>query len=171
MNYKEISKGIISAVTLLAMSILLVYFLWQIRFVVGYIFIAFAISLMGRPIMTFLAEKNHLSTTLSAFITIFLMFMAFTAFFAVTIPLAIEQAENLSLLDTHQLQNSIADQIKIIDESLKNKHIHIFDDNYAKLLTPNSSFKIHKETLQSGFAFLGKLGVSVFAIVFISFFF
>ncbi|PQL94698.1 AI-2E family transporter [Apibacter adventoris] len=171
MNYKELSKGIISAVTVIALTVLLVFLLWKIRFILGYLFIAFALSLMGRPIMNFLNGKIRISKTISAFITILLMFSIFFAFLSLIIPLAIEQAGNLSLLDTNKLQASITEQIKIIDESLKNKHIYLFDGNYAKLLTPKYKFKIHQDTIQIGFSILSKIGISIFSIVFITFFF
>lgn len=171
MNYKEISKGILSAVTVIVLTILLIFLLWKIRFILGYLFIAFALSLMGRPIMNFLNGKIQISKTISAFITILVMFGVLFAFLSLFIPLAIEQAGNLSLLDTNKLQASVTEQIKIIDEALKSKHIYLFDDNYAKLLTPKYSFKIHQDTLQSGFSIVAEIGISIFSIVFITFFF
>ncbi len=171
MNYKEISKGIISAITIIALIILLFFLLWKIRFVMGYIFVAFALSLMGRPIMNFLNEKIRISKTISAIITLFIILGSLAAFLTVTIPMAIEQAGNLSLLDTNKLQLTITEQIKVIDEALKSRHIHIFDDNYAQLLTPHYQFKIHQDTLQSGFSVLSEIGISVFSISFITFFF
>ncbi|MGM5629541.1 AI-2E family transporter [Apibacter raozihei] len=171
MNYKEISKGIISAVSIIAFTILMFFLLWKVRFVLGYIFIAFALSLMGRPIMSFLNERLKITKTISAFITLFFMIGGFTALLSLVTPLAIEQAGNLSLLDTNKLQASVTEQIKFIDESLKSRHIFIFDDNYAQLLTPKFNFKIHQDTLQSGFSILTEIGISIFSITFITFFF
>ncbi|MDR1877246.1 MAG: AI-2E family transporter [Flavobacteriaceae bacterium] len=171
MNYKELSKGIISAVSVITLTGLLIFLFWKIRFVLGYIFIAFALSLMGRPIMSFLNEKIRISKTISAFITLFIMVSILTSFFSLLIPLAIEQAGNLSLLDTNKLESSITEQIKLIDEALKSKHIHIFEDNYAQLLTPKFNFKIHQNILQSSFSILAEVGISIFSITFITFFF
>ncbi|TWP22519.1 AI-2E family transporter [Apibacter muscae] len=171
MNYKEISKGILSAFTVIVISTLLVFLLWKVRYIVGYIFISFAFSLMGRPLMNFFNEKLHISKTISAFTTMFVMLGILTIFFSLFIPLAINQAGNLSLLDTNQLQDTITKQIKLIDEALKSKHIYLFDGNYRQLFMPQYAFKIHKETLQSGFSFIAEIGVSIFSIIFITFFF
>ncbi|MDR2121613.1 MAG: AI-2E family transporter [Flavobacteriaceae bacterium] len=171
MNYKEISKGIISAVSIIALAALFIFLLWKIRFILGYIFIAFALSLMGRPIMNFLNEKIRISKTISAFITLSIMLGILIAFFSLIIPLAVEQAGNLSLLDTNQLQNSISEQIKLIDEALKSKHIYIFEDNYTRLFTPKYNFKIHPGILHNGFSVAAEFVISVFSILFITFFF
>ncbi|MXO33644.1 AI-2E family transporter [Apibacter sp. B3889] len=171
MNYKDISKGIISAVSVIALTVLLFFLLWKIRFVLGYIFVAFAFSLMGRPLMNFLSEKVRISNTISACITLLIMVGTLLTFLSFVIPLAIEQAGNLSLLDTDKLQNSITEQVKLIDEALRSKHIYLFEDNYAQLFTSKFNFKIHMDTLQSGFSLLAELGISIFSVTFITFFF
>jgi predicted PurR-regulated permease PerM len=126
---------------------------------------------MGRPIMNFLNEKIRISKTISAFITLFIMLVFLTTFFSLLIPLAIEQAGNLSLLDTNKFQSSVTEQVKLIDEALKSRHIYLFEDNYAQLLTPKYNFKIHQDTLQSGFSLLAEFGITIFSITFITFFF
>ena len=92
-------------------------------------------------------------------------------FLSFVIPLALEQAGNLSLLDINKLQNSITEQVKLIDEALKNRHIYLFEDNYAQLFASKYNFKIHMDTLQSGFSLLAELGISIFSVTFITFFF
>ncbi|MDR3273084.1 MAG: AI-2E family transporter [Flavobacteriaceae bacterium] len=169
-TYKEISKGILSAVAVIAVTVLLVYLLWQVRFVIGYIFVSFAFSLMGHPMMVFL-KKLRISNAISALMTITLIFGIFFILISLFIPLAMQQAENLSLLDTHKLQETVTEQIKTIDEALRSKNIFLFDDNYVKLLTPRFEYKIHQNTLQDSFSVLMEIAVSLFSIVFITFFF
>ena len=170
-THKEISKGILSSVAVIAVTVLLIYLLWQVRFIIAYIFISFALSLMGRPMMTFLNERFRISNTISALLTMTLIFCLFTVLISLFIPLVTQQAENLSLLDTGKLQETVTKQIKVIDEALRSKNIFLFDDNYTKLLTPRFEYKIQQNMLQDSFSILMKIGVSLFSIVFITFFF
>lgn len=169
--YKEISKGILSAVTIIALIVTVIFFMWEVRAVVAYIFIAFALSLMGRPLMTFINEKIHLSRTLSAMGTMTIIFCLFSLFIYLFIPLIARQANNLSLLDTSTLQKTIVGQIKTADEALKARNIYLFNGNYNNLINTKIEYNLKPETLQGSVSLFFGLGISVFSILFITFFF
>ena len=57
MNHNIISKGILKGFFLVLLFLCLIYFVFTIRLVIGYICVSAVISLILRPIVSFLIQK------------------------------------------------------------------------------------------------------------------
>lgn len=171
MNSKTLANGIIRAVAILTGTLILLYFLYKIQAVIGYIALAAIISLVGRPVVLFLERKLKFSNTLAVIATMVVLLGFFVGLIGLFIPLMIEQGQNLSLLDIEKLQYNI--------ESLYVEILTYFDvsqnDVERSLKNSNLLSKIDFALIPSFLnAFLGGLGsfsIGLFSVLFISFFF
>jgi len=171
MNSNTISNGILKAVGIILAVALLLYFLYQVQSVIGYIAIAAVISLIGRPIVLFLEGKLKFSNTIAVVITMVLLFGLFVGLIGLFIPLVMKQGQNLSLLNIEELQINIENlYIEIInyfdlhkidvEESIKNS------DLMSKI-----DYSLIPNFLNSVISGLGSFSIGLFSVLFISFFF
>lgn len=171
MNSNAISNGILRAVAILVGIAILLWFLYQIQSVITYITIAGVVSLLGRPIKHFFTIKLKFGDTLAVVATMFLFILIIAGIIGMFIPLAIEQGQNLSLLDIEKLQLNI--------ENLYTEFI-----NHFNLRTADVEEKIQDSKIMSklNFGFIpdilnaivtgfGSFSVGLFSVLFISFFF
>ncbi|MFS4481658.1 AI-2E family transporter [Hyunsoonleella sp. 2307UL5-6] len=171
MKSNTIANGILRAIAIVCGVALLLYFLYEIRSVIGYISIAAVISLIGRPIVLFLERKLKFKNTIAVVVTMVVLLGIFFGLVGLFIPLIIEQGQNLSLLNIDELQGSIEnlyieiltyfDLHKIdVEESLK-------DSN----LLSKIDFALIPDFLNSILSGLGSFSIGLFSVLFISFFF
>ena len=107
MNSNTISNGILKAIGIIIGIVVLLYFLYQIQSVIGYIAIAAVISLIGRPIVLFLERKLKFKNTIAVIVSMVILLGLFTGLVWLFIPLVIKQGQNLSLLNIEELQGNI----------------------------------------------------------------
>ena len=107
MNSNTISNGILKAIGIILGIALLLFFLYQIQSVIGYIAIASVISLIGRPIVLFLERKLKFKNTLAVIVSMVLLLGVFIGLVGLFIPLVIKQGQNLSLLNIEELQTNL----------------------------------------------------------------
>ena len=112
MNSNTISNGILRAIAILVGIAILLWFLYQIQSVIAYVAIAGVVSLLGRPIKQFFMSKLKFGDTLAVVVTMLLFVLVVVGVISMFIPLAIEQGQNLSLLDIDQLQGNIENLYK-----------------------------------------------------------
>lgn len=171
MNSNTISNGILKAVGIILGVALLLYFLYEVQSVIGYIAIAAVISLIGRPIVLFLEGKLKFTNTIAVVITMVLLFGVFVGLIGLFIPLVMKQGQNLSLLNIEELQLNIEnlyieiinyfDFYKIdVEESFKNS------DLMSKI-----DYSLIPNFLNSFISGLGSFSIGLFSVLFISFFF
>ncbi len=171
MNSKTIANGIIRATAILCGVLLLLFFVYKIQAVIGYIAIAAVISLIGRPMVLFLEHQLKFKNTLAVIITMLILLGIFIGLIGLFIPLIIEQGQNLSLLDIDQLQGNL--------ENLYIEILTYFDlhqvDVEASLKDSNLLSKIDFSLipvfLNAILGGLGSFSIGLFSVLFISFFF
>ncbi|MGB5238302.1 MAG: AI-2E family transporter [Flavobacteriaceae bacterium] len=171
MNSKTISEGILRAVAIIAGLVLFAYFLYEVRSVIAYIFIAAATALAGRPLVIFLRQRLRFNNTLAVITTMVLMVGILAGVISLFIPLIAKQGQNLSLLDIEALQQNIENlYTQIIDYfGISNAQINIrFRE--SKLLA-NLDFGFIPDFLNSFLGLLGTLSIGLFSVLFIAFFF
>ena len=175
MTSNTISNGILRAVAIIAGVALLLFFLYRIQSVIAYLMIATVVTLIGRPIVFFLEKKLKFNNTLAVVVTILLMFGILAGVIALFVPLLTEQGKNLSLLDLKDLQRSINElywQIthyftaspNVVDEMIK-------ESNIEKNIFEGLDLAFIPNFLNSFVSVLGTVGVGLFSVLFISFFF
>ena len=171
MNSNTISNGILRAVGIIIGIALLLYFLYQIQSVIGYIAIASVISLIGRPIVLFLERKLKFKNTIAVIVAMVLLLGIFISLVALFIPLIIKQGQNLSLLNIEELQGNIEN---LYSEIIRYFDIHQIDVEQSlkqSNLLSKIDFSLIPNFLNSVVSGLGSFSVGLFSVLFISFFF
>ncbi len=171
MNSNTITNGILKAIGILSGILLLLFFLYQIQSVIGYIAIAAVISLIGRPIVLLLEQKLKFKNTIAAITTMFFLLSLLLGLIGLFIPLIIKQGHNLSLLDIEALQTNI--------ENLYLEIISYFDIGKIDLkasikgsdMISKIDYSILPDFLNSVISGLGSFSIGLFSVLFISFFF
>jgi len=173
MEAKTIANGIVRAVFIIAGIVLLAYFLYLIRSVIGYVLIAIVIALMGRPIVAFLRERLKFANTL-AVITVMLLFVAMLfGLISLFIPLIAEQGNNLSLLDIGAFEEKLellykevsqyfGRPVPPLEEFIKDQELNLIEGLEVGFIP---------QFLNSVMSVLSNLSIGLFSVLFISFFF
>jgi predicted PurR-regulated permease PerM len=168
---KTIANGILRAIGTLVAITVLIYFLYQIQSVLIYLIVSFILTLIANPIVDFLKKRlkfNHILATITTLLVFTLIIIGFISLF---IPLILSQSENLSLLNTHQIEGNINELIHQIAAFLDS---HNFDS--AQILKDiNSTTKINFDFipnfLNSILGIISSFGIGLASVFFITFFF
>jgi predicted PurR-regulated permease PerM len=171
MNSNTISNGILKAIGIILGVALILYFLYQIQSVIGYVAIAAVISLIGRPIVLFLERRLKFKNTIAVIVTMFVLLSLFIGLVGLFIPLVVKQGQNLSLLDIDLLQENIEN---LYIEILKYFDLHKIDVEQSlkdSNLLSKINFAMIPNFLNSVLSGLGSFSLGLFSGLFISFFF
>ena len=170
MEAKNISQGIIAAVFKLALILLGIFLLMELKVLLVYLIVASIISLIGRPIVLFLKNKLKFSQFLAASVSLLVLVGVLFGIISLFIPLVIQQGENLSLLNLNELEYKL--------EKLMNEISLFFKFDPTKI-EPYSSLKnvinienlgAIPEFLNHLLSVLGSFTIGLFSVSFISFF-
>ncbi len=165
-----IAKGIVKAVFSLIAVFLLLWFLYTIRVILIYLLIALVVSLIGRPVKSFLSKRFKLKDTLASTIALLLILGIFITLFAIFVPLILNQAQNLSALNIDDFQQKMTLLLENIKTYLHQKNISILDNFTLNNVFSEINLKILPQLVNSIISFLGNFVVGFFAVSFISFF-
>ena len=171
MNSNTISNGILKAIGIILGVALILYFLYQIQSVIGYVAIAAVISLIGRPIVLFLERRLKFKNTIAVIVTMLVLLSLFIGLVGLFIPLVVKQGQNLSLLDIDLLQENIEN---LYIEILKYFDLHKIDVEQSlkdSNLLSKINFAMIPNFLNSVLSGLGSFSIGLFSVLFISFFF
>ncbi|NBL65101.1 AI-2E family transporter [Flavobacterium sp. NST-5] len=168
---KTIGNGILRALFITAGITLLFLFLFKIRSVILFIFIALIVSMIGNPIVNFLEKRlkfNHIAAVITTLAFFILLVAGFIMMF---VPLIITQSENLSLLDTAQLETDLNNLRNQLTSYLSSYGIDaenmLAESNYMSKINLN----FIPQFLNGFLATLGDIGVGVGSVIFVTFFF
>lgn len=168
---KTIASGILRAVAILALVTILIYLLYQIQSVLLYLSISLVLTLIGNPILDFFKNRLKFNHTLATVSTLLLFFLIIIGFISLFIPLILAQGENLSLLNTNEIEqntNRLIHEIEIYLES------HNIDSTLLfKELKGNSKFNFSTIplVLNTVLNTISNFGMGLASVFFISFFF
>ena len=169
MESKTISKGILRALATLVIIVAIGWFFLKIQTLVIYLIVSAIITLISKPLIVFLNKKLRFPNTLAAICVLAIysgIAIAFTSLFA---PLISKQSENISLLNSAGFKSKITHVVQEIDNYLLSKNINVL--NQIKEIDFMPAFKNIPEIINGVLGSLGSLGIALFSIVFISFFF
>jgi predicted PurR-regulated permease PerM len=165
---KIIANGILRAIGVLIGIALLILFIYKIQSAIVYLIVASVLSLIARPLLTFLRDKLKLPNTISVVITMGLFITAITGIISLFIPLIAKQGHNLSLLNTQELHNNIKGILVHINNYFHARGTDIFSE--IKNMDFSSDLKSIPSLLNSVLGTLGSLSMGLFSILFIAFF-
>jgi predicted PurR-regulated permease PerM len=168
---KTIANGILRAITVVVLTALLLYFLYQIQSVLIYLIVALILTLIGNPILDFFRRRlkfNHVFATIA---TLFIFVIIIAGFLMMFIPLILAQSQNLSLLNTGAIEQQtlqLIDQIRIF---LENHHIDSSKILKAVDISSKMNFNIIPNFLNAIVATISSFGMGLGSVLFITFFF
>jgi predicted PurR-regulated permease PerM len=133
--------------------------------------VALVLTLIGNPILDFFKKRlkfNHVFATIA---TLFIFVLIIAGFIMMFIPLILSQGQNLSLLNTGQIEESVLQLINKISIFLESHHI-----DSSKMLketdyTSKINFSLIPNFLNAILATISSFGMGVASVLFITFFF
>jgi predicted PurR-regulated permease PerM len=171
MNTNTIANGILKAVGIILGVALVLFFLYKIQSVIGYIAISSVISLIGRPIVLFLERRLKFKNTIAVIVTIVILLGLFSGLVGLFIPLIIKQGHNLALLNIDQLQTNIENLYLEIISYFDLYQIDVEQSLKESNLLTKIDYSLIPDFLNSIFSGLGSFSIGLFSVLFISFFF
>ena len=168
---KIIAKGILKAAGVIVLVYLLFMLLLIIQPVFIYLIVSLILTLIGVPLMKFLRRRLKFNNIFATIATMFVFVLVIFGFIMMFVPLIISQGQNLSVLNTAQIERSVVqlgDQITAFLES------HNIDG--ARLLkesnfTSKLNFSFIPNLLNSVLGMLSSFGMGLASVLFITFFF
>jgi len=158
---------------------IIVFCVWYFRSLVAYILIAAAISIIGHPILNLLDKikiaNRKLPKSLSAAITLIVLWFFLIAFFRIFIPLVISETNVLSSIDVYTLYHRLEQPLEKIFTFFQNTGFFEGHSTFEDYLTAKLFSVINTSYLTNIVSYLtsilGNLIIAFFAISFITFFF
>ncbi len=145
--FPKVVKWIVSV----AVVLLILFLLWYFRFLMTCIFFAIILSLVGRPVMSFLEKvkikKYHLSKNICAGLTLLLEAGIITLVIYLLVPLIVSQTMNFADIDIQKISEYYSIHIKKIERSIAAYNLlpeNLSLETYisSKIMTVLNSFKL-----------------------------
>lgn len=170
MNSREISNGILRAVFTIVLCCLFVYFLYKIQTVLVYLIVSLILTLIANPIIRFLQQRLKFGYNFAIIVTLVFFVALILGLFATLIPLISSQTDNLSSLNTKEIEKNfvlLSDKIELFLKShgIKNNLM----SNPEKLLS-KIDFTSITDLLNSIISFVSNFSVGLVSVIFITFF-
>ena len=169
MQSKIIANGILRALGVIVAILLLLFFLYKIQSVLIYLVIATVLSLVARPMLSFLKDRLKLPNILAVIITMSFFLMVIMGVISMFIPLIKEQGHNISLLNTEELRRRIFNLFQEIDIFFSARRINLFGE--LKNIDLTSNISSIPSLLNSVVGVVGTFSMGLFSVLFITFFF
>jgi predicted PurR-regulated permease PerM len=168
---KIIAFGIVKAIAILLLTSLLIYFLFQIQNVLIYIIISIISTLIGIPILDFLKKRLKFKHTFATIVVLIIYILVLLGFVLMFIPLILSQGQNLSLLNTIEIEKNILIIFQQINNFL-DQH-HITSSTIFSLKNFNSVFNLNfiPDFLNTVIGTISNFGMGLGSVLFITFFF
>jgi len=173
-------RDIIRFVSGVIAVILALCILWYFRSIVTYIILAAVISLVLTPVKRFLKNlgigKFKVGDSLSSFISILIFIAVVVSFFALFIPLVIEQARIISNIDYQQISTNLQEPIKKVNDFAARFQLNENpDENFMEGMLNRARNVLSSQTVLNFFnsllGFTGNFLAAFFSIIFVLFFF
>ena len=171
MTSKTISNGILRAALTLLLGLLILIFLHTIQTVILYLVVALILTLIGDPIRRFLKNKLRFNNAVASITTILLFVMIIVGFIMLFVPLIMSQSQNLSLLNTAQIEANIRLLVSNFSTFLESHGIDSATLLKQSDLTSSFNLNIVPNFLNSIFGTISSFGIGLGATLFITFFF
>ena len=168
---KIISNGILRALFTIVVAALLLYFLYQIQSVLIYLIVALILTLIGYPILDFFMKRFKFNNTFATIATVFIFLIIIGGFIIMFIPLILNQGQNLSLLNTSQIEQNSLQLINQITRWLERHHIDSAKIMQEADITSKLNFNFIPNFLNAILATLSSFGMGLASVLFITFFF
>jgi predicted PurR-regulated permease PerM len=168
---KIIANGILRALATILIIGIVLYFLYTIQTVIVYLCISLLLCLIANPLVQFLKNKLKFGNSLAATTTLILFILLMVGFIFLFVPLIISQANNLSLLDTHNLQQQFTETERSIEAYFNIPHVDLNKMLKSSKITSMLDFTYFTSFINSILGFMADMGMGLVSVFFITFFF
>lgn len=168
---KIIANGILRAIGTLILAALLLYFLYQVQNVLIYLLVSLILALIGVPVLNFFKQKLKFKHTLAVITVLAIYILFILGFIMMFVPLIASQGQNLSLLNTAEIEKNIVELIKQLNLFLERHHLDSATVLDPKNLKSVVNLNILPNFLNSVLGTISNLGIGAASVLFITFFF
>ena len=168
---KVIANGILRAIAYLVLTALILYFLYQIQSVLIYLVIALILTLIGNPILDFFKKKLRFNHTFATIATLLIFILIIAGLLTMFVPLILSQGQNLSLLNTAEIEKNSVQLINQIAAFLESHHIDSSKVLKEANITSKINFGIVTDFLNVILGTISSFGMGLASVLFITFFF
>ena len=168
---KIITNGILNALKKIIIFLLIIYFFYLIRPILIYLSISLVITIILSPLLLFLKTRLKFNNSIAAITSMSGLLLIIGLLIKSFIPLLVEQARNLSLLNSTELQNSVNNIIEKYSDLYFNNDSNFINSIINSKLFNQLDFSYITDLLNSIIASLGSFSIGIFTIIFITFFF
>jgi len=168
MNANTLTRGIVQAFLIIVGIVALFELLLMSKSLVGYVFLAIVVSLVGQPIKGFLMRRLKFKNTFATIITLALLLLLLFGLGSLIVPVIAAQAQNLSLLHIDQWESDLLVLVADLDTYFSKYDINL-TEHIAALLA-KVDFAFLPEFINGFLGFLGGFTIALFSVLFISFF-
>ena len=167
MNSNTIAQGILKAVGIIVGIVLLVLGLYKLQNIIVYIVLAAILALIGRPMIKFLKKRLKFKNTWATITVIVVILGTFAGLISLFVPMLISQGKNLASIDFQALNNNIHRFLDDLLHSLGMGRMESQVGNIPELLNMQDV-----SAMLNGFiGVISNIGVGLFSVLFITFFF
>ncbi len=160
-------------------GLLTAFLIWYFINIVTYILISVVFSFIGRPAMRWFRGlrmgRLRIPDSISALVTLLLLWTIFISFFSFVIPLLLTELEALSNVDFNSVLDAIEGPVNQLVSFFKNEPVNINDQSFIELIREKLAERIDFSKLSNLLGFvagtIGDVAIAIFSISFISFFF
>lgn len=170
MKSNIISKGILQALGVILGGLLLLVFLFKIKSLLLYMFIAGVISLIFRPVVYFFKFKLRIGRNLSAFITLLIIGGIFALILWLFVPIILEQSKNISEIDFELVKKDLNELNIQASEYLGVEKINIIEAIKRTEFVRNFDSEIIESFVDMFVSNISGFIIGLFSVLFISFF-
>jgi predicted PurR-regulated permease PerM len=134
----------------------------------GYVFLAIVVSLVGQPIKGFFMRILKFKNTLATVVTLLVLLLLILGLGSMVVPVITTQAQNLSLLQIDQWEADLLRLVSDLDMYFEKYDINLTEN--IKDLLSKVDFSFLPNLLNGFLGFLGGFTIALFSVLFISFF-
>ena len=168
---KIVANGILRATAAVVLIASVLYFLYQIQSVLIYLIVALILTLIGNPILDFFKRRLKFNHTFATIATLFLFILIIAGFIMMFIPLILSQGQNLSLLNTAEIEKSIVKLLNQISVFLESHQIDSSKMLKEANITSKINFNLIPNFLNVILGTISSFGIGLASVLFITFFF
>lgn len=168
---KIIANGILRAISTIVLVALSLYFLYQIQSVLIYLIVALILTLIGNPILDFFKRRLKFKHVFATIATLLIFVFIIVGFIMMFIPLISSQGQNLSLLNTTEIEKNTLQLINQIAAFLESHNIDSIKMLKESNLTSKINFNFIPNFLNAVLGTISSFGMGLASVLFITFFF
>ncbi|GGA71538.1 AI-2E family transporter [Flavobacterium palustre] len=168
---KTISNGILRALLTIVVIGLTLFFLYQISTVLTYLVVSLILTMIGKPILSFFKKRLKFSHIFATITTVTIFVLIIMGFILMFVPLVSSQGQNLSLLNTAEIEKNITELVNQIKVFLDSHNIDSSKVLKEANITSKINFTFIPDFLNSILGTISSFGVGLGSVLFITFFF